>query len=122
MAKGRKTGGGSRKGIPNKHTRAWRETVEHFLEGDQQLAERDWKKLTPRERWEVRPRLAEFIAAKLTRAEVRAAVVHLPEHAISDPAEAAQVYASIVGNPDTDLSRLQFARPAIEHQPNEAPR
>lgn len=73
MAKGRKTGGGSRKGTPNKVTKEFRETVRQLLEDNadnvaiwlEQVAAKD-----PDKALDKLVRLAEFAAPKLLRSEL----------------------------------------------------
>lgn len=72
MAKGKKTGGGSRKGIPNKVTREFRETVRRVLEANDgnieawlaEVAEKD-----PARALDLVAKLAEYSAPKLARME-----------------------------------------------------
>lgn len=75
MARGKKTGGGSRRGSPNKVTKEFRETVRQLLEDNAgnvaiwlaKVAETD-----PDKALDKLVRLAEFAAPKLSRAEVSA--------------------------------------------------
>lgn len=84
MAKGVKTGGGSRKGIPNKATVEFRETVRRVLESNAenvgvwltQVAAED-----PAKALDLLAKLAEFAAPKLGRIE------HAGELTVRRPAE-----------------------------------
>lgn len=73
MAKGVKTGGGSRKGIPNKVTADARETFRRLLEDNgpkmQRWVERVARK-NPAMALRLLADLAEFIVPKLSRAEL----------------------------------------------------
>jgi len=80
MAKGLKTGGGSRKGIPNKATVEFRETVQKLLEGNANnvarwlalVAEGDGTesgKPDPGKALDLLAKLAEFASPKLARTE-----------------------------------------------------
>ena len=81
MAKGTKTGGGSRKGVPNKVTREFRETVRNLLESNADNVGRwlalvaegdgtDSGKPDPAKALDLLAKLAEFAAPKLNRTEV----------------------------------------------------
>jgi hypothetical protein len=73
MAKGIKTGGGSRKGVPNKINAEFRETVRRLLEDN---SENVGKWLTqvagedPAKALDLLAKLAEFAAPKLSRTEM----------------------------------------------------
>jgi hypothetical protein len=80
MAKGTKTGGGSRKGIPNKATAEFRDTVRKLLEDNAAnvgrwltlVAEGDGTdngKPDPAKALDLLSKLAEFAAPKLNRTE-----------------------------------------------------
>ncbi len=75
MAKGTKTGGGSRKGIPNKATTNAREAIARFVNGhmDEALG---WLKEVRRDEgpsaaWNCFVKLLEFHVPKLSRSELR---------------------------------------------------
>lgn len=81
MAKGTKTGGGSRKGVPNKVNAEFRETVRQLLEDNSAnvgrwltiVAEGDGTengKPDPAKALDLLAKLAEFAAPKLNRTEV----------------------------------------------------
>jgi hypothetical protein len=81
MAKGIKTGGGSRKGVPNKVNAEFRETVRRLLEDNSenvgrwltQVAEGDGTeagKPDPAKALDLIAKLAEFAAPKLSRTEM----------------------------------------------------
>lgn len=81
MAKGAKTGGGSRKGVPNKVNAEFRETVRQLLEDNSQnvgrwlalVAEGDGSesgKPDPAKALDLLAKLAEFAAPKLNRTEL----------------------------------------------------
>jgi hypothetical protein len=81
MAKGIKTGGGSRKGVPNKVNAEFRETVRKLLEDNSEnvgrwltlVAEGDGTetgKPDPAKALDLVAKLAEYAAPKLSRAEV----------------------------------------------------
>lgn len=81
MAKGTKTGGGSRKGVPNKVNAEFRETVRKLLEDNSAnvgrwlttVAEGDGTengKPDPAKALDLLAKLAEFAAPKLNRTEV----------------------------------------------------
>lgn len=75
MARGKKTGGGSRKGKGNKDLKEPREKFQQLLDGysiDQMKA--DLMNLKPQERLSIIMGLAEFIVPKLARTEIQAAV------------------------------------------------
>jgi hypothetical protein len=92
MALGRKTGGGSRKGIPNKTTRDVRSVYSAFVERNaeraqalfDQVAEKD-----PAKALDLLARISEFVVAKLSRSTIDAEptpfVVHwpLPPHPLT---------------------------------------
>lgn len=81
MAKGRKTGGGSRAGIPNKVTIEFRETVQKLLD-DNRANVAKWLaavaegqpdhdvKPDPGKALDLMAKLAEFAAPKLARTEI----------------------------------------------------
>lgn len=74
MAKGKKTGGGSRRGVPNKSTAAAREAIAAFVDGNagrlqgwlDEIAEKDG----PKAAWQCFVDLAEFHVPKLARTEL----------------------------------------------------
>ena len=70
----------------------------------------------PGRAFEMIAKLSEFVVPRLARMEVRPVAPALPEGEV-DSSDAAAVYARIVAEPGADLSRLRFARPAIEHAP-----
>lgn len=81
MAKGKKTGGGSRKGVPNKATQEFRETVQNLLDANRDnvcrwltlVAEGDGTDSNPPDpgkALDLVAKLAEFAAPKLARSEV----------------------------------------------------
>jgi hypothetical protein len=73
MARGRKTGGGSRKGKPNKATADVREAFRRLIEGNSGNLESWLKRVArknPSKALEVVGKLAEFIVPKLARTEV----------------------------------------------------
>ena len=85
MAKGTKTGGGSRKGVPNKVNREFRETVRNLLESNADnvgrwltlVAEGDGTgggKPDPAKALDLLAKLAEFAAPKLNRTELTGSV------------------------------------------------
>lgn len=61
-------------------------------------------------------KLSDFVIPRLSRTEVRPIAPVLPEGDVAT-ADAAAIYARIVGEPGIDLTRLRFARPPIEHVP-----
>lgn len=80
MAKGAKTGGGSRKGVPNKCTAEFRETVRKLLEDNSENVARwlsivaegggsDGAKPDPAKALNLICKLAEYAAPKLNRTE-----------------------------------------------------
>ncbi len=72
MAIGKKTGGGSRKGRPNKDTAPIREKFQQLLDGysiEQMLL--DLTSLEPKERLNIVSGLAEYVIPKLARTEVK---------------------------------------------------
>jgi hypothetical protein len=84
MAKGVKTGGGTRKGVPNKVNAEFRETVRQLLEDNSEnvgrwlalVAEGDGSdsgKPDPAKALDLLAKLAEFAAPKLNRTEVTGA-------------------------------------------------
>ncbi len=75
MAKGKKTGGATRKGKGNKNLQPVREKFQQLLDGygiDQMKA--DLMSLKPHERLSIIMGLAEYIVPKLARTEIQAAV------------------------------------------------
>jgi len=73
MAKGRKTGGGSRKGVPNKVTREAREVFTEFVQRNALQAQKLWERVSkkdPARALELLAKLAEFALPKLARTEV----------------------------------------------------
>jgi hypothetical protein len=73
MARGRKTGGGSRKGRPNKATADVREALRRLIEGNAANLESWLKRVArknPGKALEVVGKLAEFVVPKLARTEV----------------------------------------------------
>ena len=73
MALGRKTGGGSRKGIPNKATRDVRTVLSGFIESKSADVEQLWDRVAqrdPAKAVELYAKLAEFILPKLSRSTV----------------------------------------------------
>jgi hypothetical protein len=73
MATGKKTGGGSRKGIPNKDVAPIREKFNQLLEGYSiEMMLKDLKAIErPEERLKIIAGLAEFAIPKLARTEVK---------------------------------------------------
>lgn len=73
MARGRKTGGGSRKGKPNKATADVREALRRLIESNASNLESWLKRVArknPGKALEVVGKLAEFVVPKLARTEV----------------------------------------------------
>lgn len=94
MAKGAKTGGGSRKGVPNKCTAEFRETVRKTLESNSENVSRwltlvaegdgtDSCKPDPARALDLLCKLAEYAAPKLNRIEHTGANGGPVEHSIS---------------------------------------
>ena len=75
MARGKKTGGASRKGKGNKNLKGVREKFQQLLDkyGIDQMVEDLWE-LSPKDRMTIISGLAEYIVPKLARTEIQAAV------------------------------------------------
>jgi hypothetical protein len=72
VAKGRKTGGGSRKGIPNKVTGEARTLIAAFIDSRSRRAAQLWDKVAdtdPARALEILGKLGEFVMPKLARTE-----------------------------------------------------
>lgn len=77
MAKGKKTGGGSRKGKQNKAIAPIRERFQQLLDGYSiEMMLKDLLSLDSAERLRIVTGLAEFVIPKLQRSEVNASVEH----------------------------------------------
>lgn len=87
MAKGTKTGGGSRKGVPNKVNAEFRETVRQLLEDNSENVKRwlalvaegdgtDSGKADPAKALDLLAKLAEYAAPKLARVEHAGQIAH----------------------------------------------
>jgi len=72
MARGKKTGGGSRKGVGNKNITPIREKFQQLLDGYTiELMLKDLKSLEAGERLRIVTGLSEYIIPKLNRTEVK---------------------------------------------------
>jgi hypothetical protein len=72
VAKGKKTGGGSRKGIPNKVTGEARTLIAAFIDSRSRRAAQLWDKVAdtdPARALEILGKLGEFVMPKLARTE-----------------------------------------------------
>lgn len=102
MARGKKTGGGSRRGIPNRATASAREALGMLVDqnvGDLQAwLDEIKRKEGARAAWECFMSLVEFSVPKLTRAEHHVGLTTFTGVAavIVDPAEAAQAHLRMV--------------------------
>ncbi|MGH9641233.1 MAG: hypothetical protein ACRD3Q_02280 [Terriglobales bacterium] len=73
MALGKKTGGGSRKGSPNKATSGVREAFTLFVENNSGKAQKLFDRVAkddPAKALDLLARLAEFVVPKLARSEI----------------------------------------------------
>ena len=73
MATGKKTGGGSRKGIPNKATVEFRETIQKLLDDNRENVSKWLASVAsddPARALDLVSKLAEYAAPKLSRAEM----------------------------------------------------
>lgn len=111
-------GKGRRRGVPNKTTGTVREIytlfVEHNAVKAQKLFDRVARK-NPAKALEILARLSEFVLPKLNRSEGGTPLVAItmnPGQPITNAADAAAIYAQILGRPDIDLSGITFAAPA----------
>lgn len=69
----------SRKGIPNKATKKTKAFLIDFLQDDQEKAMKDWDELEPKDRWNIRSRLYDYITPKMSRTDM-----HLDVSKLSD--------------------------------------
>lgn len=110
-------GKGRRKGVPNKATSTVREIFVHFVEhnaADAQVLYDKVAKKNPAKALEILAKVAEFVLPKLTRSEVKVTdVTPLSSEPIRDAAEAALVYARIIGNPLLDFTAITFEPPVL---------
>lgn len=73
MAAGRKTGGGSRKGIPNRTTADARAVLTQFIESNAPKAQELWERVAnddPARALDILAKLGEFVLPKLARTEL----------------------------------------------------
>ena len=74
---------GRPKGSRNKTTKLTRQFITDFLEEDQPKAAKDWLKLSPWERWQIRTQLLEYAAPKLSRTETTLDVSKLSDEEVN---------------------------------------
>lgn len=110
--KRRKTGGGSRKGKPNRATANAREAISQLIDGNvsrlQEWLDRIAKTDGPLAAWRCFVDLLEFSVPKLTRSEVTATVAATKlERPITSAQEAADVYRQIMEG-TVDIASVRF--------------
>lgn len=74
----------SRRGVSNRVTKAGKRFLIDFLEGDQDQAEKDWGKLSAYERWQIRPRIYEYVLPKMNRTDLNLNVDQLTDDQVDD--------------------------------------
>lgn len=70
-------------GSRNKTTKVTRQLITDFLEEDQPQATKDWQKLSPWERWQMRTKLLEYTVPKLSRTETTLDVSKLSDEEVN---------------------------------------
>src|SRR5690348_17358184 len=118
MARGKKTGGGSRRGIPNRATASAREALGMLVDanvGDLQSWLNEIKrKEGARAAWECFMSLVEFSVPKLMRSELRVGPAAIADpFVVDDAVEAANIYERIM--------RGDLAIEAVRFEPTSEP-
>jgi len=74
----------SRKGVPNKATKKAKTFLIEFLEDDQPTAIEDWTNLDPRERWNIRTKLYDYVTPKMSRTDMHIDVSKLSDEEVNE--------------------------------------
>ncbi len=62
---------GRKAGTPNKATKAAKDWLLGFLDTDTPLAEKDWQKLSERDRWQIRAKMYDYVTPKMRQTDLK---------------------------------------------------
>jgi hypothetical protein len=113
-------GKGRKPGVKNVVTQTVREMFAEFVHHNAANVQSLFDRVSKKDAYkalQIYNSMADFVLPRLARTEMNVTGDPLVSLNVTDPAEAAATYASIVGNTKFDLSRITFAPP---HQATEA--